>query len=138
MHSHASLQHLKKLHSILNFSHSGVDFSINVPYLYQITLALILVVSMFLTPYVLYLLMRLGKWGWLTFFGILMAMVAGVAWFLKSAEGPWEAVAGFFILLFLLFYMWLLRMRVNEWIAEARYRMNLQMKKTQQKPVHGY
>jgi ABC-type dipeptide/oligopeptide/nickel transport system permease component len=31
---------------------------------------------------------RLGKRGWLTFFGILMAMVIGVAWLLRSAWMP--------------------------------------------------
>jgi len=49
----------------LNYSHSGVDYSYGVPYLYQITLGLVLIVSMVFTPYVLYLLARLGKWGWL-------------------------------------------------------------------------
>jgi len=138
MHSSTSLQHLKKLNGILNYSHSGVDYSFGVPYLYQITLGLVLIVSMAFTPYVLYLLARLGKRGWLTFFGILMAMVIGVAWLLGSAGGPWEIVTGLFFFLFLLLFMWLLRLRVNEWIAEARYERNLRMKKMQQKARPGF
>jgi fatty acid desaturase len=74
---------------------------------------------------------RLGKWGWLTFFGILMAMVFGVAWLLGSAGGPWEIVTGLIFFLFLLLLMWLLHLRVNEWITEARYERSLRMKKTQ-------
>lgn len=129
MHSQSTLQYLKKLHSLLNYSHPGADFSFGVPYLYQITLALVLLVNVIFTPYILYLLLRLEKWGWLLFFSILMAIVAGVARLLGSFGGPWEMVTGLFFFLFLALFMWALRLRVNDWHAEARYEMNLRREK---------
>ena len=129
MHSTTTLQYLKKLHSLLNYGHPGVEFSFGIPYLHQLSLGAVLLVNMILSPYILFLLLRLEKWGWLVFFSILMAVFAGFSWLLGSFGGPWEIVTGSFFFLFLALFMWALRLRVNDWHSEALHEMDLRMKK---------
>jgi len=90
MHSSTSVQHLKKLHGILNYSHSGVDFSFGVPYLYQITLGLVLITSCTTLAGLLPLMLLEGDGFWQTLAIVVGWGLGASTLFLILLMGIWE------------------------------------------------
>ena len=122
MYSTSDLYYLKKLHSLMGLDHKGIEYSFGVPVLYQPVLGLVLLMNVVLTPYILYLILRLKKWNWLVYFCILMVFLAGIGQILSE---PWHLLSRPVFFLLLVLYMYLLRLKVNEWNALASFNANL-------------
>jgi hypothetical protein len=121
----SDLYYLKKLQSILNMGSKGVEHSMGIPILYQPILGLIMLVSIIFTPYVLYVLFRLKKWGWLVYFFMLMAFAFGIGQLMVLLQ----AVSGALIFLFLVVFMYLLRPKIDEWTALELYDLKVQQER---------
>lgn len=109
----------------MRLDHQGIEFSYGVPFLWQPVLGSVLIMNVVLTPYILYLLLRLKKWGWIGFFCILIAIAVGIVQLLGSFSGPWDVIYRSFFFLFLVVYMYLLRLQIKEWHALAVFDVNL-------------
>lgn len=124
MYNAEPLYYLDKLHRILNWSDSRIEFFYGMPWLYQLAVALMLWITVILTPYVLYLLVRLKKWGWLVYFGFItgIGLLAGAA---GSGFGLQIYLSTITITLLLVVFMWSLRLRVNEWRGLAQFELEM-------------
>jgi Na+/citrate or Na+/malate symporter len=124
------LHYLNKLHRILNWSDSRIEFAYGLPILYQLAVGLMLWITVLLTPYVLYLLLRLRKWSWLAGFGILIifGLLFGT---IGSAVGLQAYLSAISITFFMVAYMWMLRQRVNEWQGLARFEQEMRRERLQ-------
>ncbi|MFN2372918.1 MAG: hypothetical protein ABR545_03815 [Cyclonatronaceae bacterium] len=118
------LYYLNKLHRILNWSDSRIELFYGIPWLYQLAVALMLWITVILTPYVIYLLVRLKKWGWLVYFGVItgIGLLAGAA---GSGFGLQIYLSSITITLLLVVFMWSLRLRVNEWRGLAQFEQEM-------------
>ncbi|TVQ13343.1 MAG: hypothetical protein EA364_06825 [Balneolaceae bacterium] len=118
------LYYLNRLHKILNWSDSRIEFFYGIPWLYQLAVALMLWITVILTPYVIYLLFRLKKWGWLVYFCVItgIGLLAGAA---GSGFGLQFYLSTITITLLLVVFMWSLRLRVNEWRGLAQFEQEM-------------
>lgn len=126
--STSDLYYLKKLNSVMSWgAPPAVEFAYGVPYLWQPALGFVLFINVVCTPYIIYLLIRLRKWGWVAYFCILMATPFILITLLVSFSGPnaFMIVFNSLFFLFLVVYMSLLRPKVNEWQGLANFHMEL-------------
>ena len=111
--SFKSNSYLEKLDSILNF-----DLSTKLPssiLIFQDAIAQTSIALAIISfPYVLYLLFRLKKYGWIIFFFIFVfTPTVFFHYLLKNTE--WLILANLSLLLFLGIYLFLLKLTSNDW-----------------------
>lgn len=83
-----------------------------------IILAALILIAVVFTPYMLFVLYKEGKRGWLIFFAFLVGVPVALA-FVSTGSPIFDAVLDFMPLLAYFFYCYLLRFSVREWISDA-------------------
>lgn len=87
-----------------------------VPWL--LILVVLIALAVVFAPYMLFVLYKQGKRGWLIFFVFLIGVPVGMA-FVSTGSEPFDAFLDFMPLLAFYFYCYLLRFSVREWISDA-------------------
>lgn len=114
-------KYLEKLGRALNYELSS-SLLLIVSYLWP----LLAVAAILFTPFMLFLLSRAGKTGWLVTFGI-MVVLPFIAFLIFGRHSGYLGVLLLMPLCFFYLYTFLLRLTVNDWVNELRAKEQYQL-----------
>lgn len=119
--SEINLPQLRRLHYWLTYNRYTIIIYGGGFFLPAVGLLVILIaLAIIFAPYVLYVLFRNHKHGWLVFFAILVGIPAGLA-FLRTGNLVLDTGLHFLPLLTFYLYCFLLRLAADDWISEVSY-----------------
>lgn len=127
--------HLDLLAKILNFEISfGILFLIS--FAVSIFLFIAGLLAAVFVPFLIYVLLKEGKHGWIIFFNLTVILPLLFSYFFVSS---YFAVFVLITLAMFYFYCFLLRLSVNDWIRERNWRLQLieQRKQTEAIKISG-
>ncbi len=119
-------ENLRKLHRLLTYALSGAGFAVLVLFVaYRHILLLLVLAAIVGTPVMFWRLYKARRHGWIVGF----VLTVGLPFLCSRLVDPANMVIGFlqftFPLVTFVFYTWLLRQRVREWLLGARYRTEM-------------
>ncbi|WKZ69440.1 MAG: hypothetical protein QY331_15875 [Melioribacteraceae bacterium] len=124
---HLSNNNLTRLSKYLNYQISTVGLFVlsflSFGFIFLVTIAAII-----FTPFMLYVLYKENKNGWIVFFIILVVIpfiLSTIFHFTVSFVFPWYLI----VLVVFYFYCFLLRLEVNNWMRERRSRLQYLLEK---------
>lgn len=100
-------------HRFTGILYGGLFF---IPWL--IILGALIAIALVFTPFMLFVLYKEGKRGWLIFFFILVGVPAAMT-FISTGSLLFDRILDFVPFLTYFFYCYLLRLSVREWISDA-------------------
>ncbi len=117
--SESNLARLRRLHYWLSYNRYTILIYGGGFYLSAgILMALLIPLAIIFAPYVLYVLFRNHKYGWLVFFAVLVGIPTGLA-FLSTGNFVLDTGLHFLPLLTFYLYCFLLRLAVDDWISDV-------------------
>lgn len=124
---HLSKNNLTRLSKYLNYQISTVGLFVlsflSFGFIFLVTIAAII-----FTPFMLYVLYKENKNGWIVFFIILVVIpfiLSTILHFTVTFIFPWYLI----VLVIFYFYCFLLRLEVNNWMRERRSRLQYLLEK---------
>ncbi len=84
----------------------------------EVVLAILIVLALIFAPYMLSVLYKNGKRGWLLAFAIIVGIPIGIA-FIHSGNHSFDVALHFFPLLMFYIYCYILRFSAGEWVSDA-------------------
>lgn len=119
--SGTNLPQLRRLHYWLSYNrYSIVIFGGGFYLPAEVLMAILIPLAVIFAPYVLYVLYRNHKNGWLVFFAILVGIPTVLA-FLSTGNFVLDTGLHFLPLLTFYVYCFLLRLAVDDWISDVSY-----------------
>lgn len=117
--SHINLPQVRRLYYWLSYNRYSIFVYGGLFYIPAAPILLLLtVLAGVFAPYMLYVLYRNGKRGWLVTFGIVVGIPVVLA-FVPTGSDIFNAMLRFLPLLTFYFYCYMLRFSVGEWISDA-------------------
>lgn len=116
---------LQKLYKWLNFELPGIIL-FGISFFYNIALTVLLIAALLFTPYMMYVLYREGRYGWIAAFGLCVALPAALSYYFIGASfgGGYQLfagkqiLAGYIPLAFFFCYCFVLKLSIPSMIEE--------------------
>ncbi len=109
---------LRRLHRWLSYNRYTIFIYGGGLYLLVPTLLVLIVLAIVFAPYMLFVLYKNGKRGWLIFFGVLVGIPTVLA-FSSTDNIVLSTLLHYLPLLTFYFYCFLLRLSVDDWVSDS-------------------
>jgi hypothetical protein len=118
-HTEGEVGRLRRLHYWLSYNrYTIVVYGGGFFLPFGLVLGALIVLAVFFAPYLLFVLYKSGKWGWLLAFAIMVGIPLALL-FVPTESTVLKTILLFLPLLSFYFYCYILRFSVGEWLSEA-------------------
>lgn len=125
--SNSKSDHLSNLSYILNFEISTLGLW-GLSFFYAFLYGLVIIAAVLFTPYLLFVLFKEKRHGWITFF-ILLVLLPLFLVLLFTDDSMYTGIAFNIVLAFFFLYCFLLKFSVKDWLHEREAKRQWELEK---------